>query len=199
MSAALRWGSRIGHRLWGGQWSIPRNVVCGLAITHFCVDGGKPCYRIGGRWCGTWCGVYWARRISVLLKRTKASETQRTQTKLYLEILLSPKRYSDENTRRTFGLRKPHRKREEGSQHKVFQKSVIPSKQDQFHPSQSTKFHLSKPLSRAQRHGKVVGTTNPLTILIYRPSVLQVVGLVVRCTEGDDVLPYPGISHKPRL
>ena len=85
-------------------------------------------------------------------------------------------------------------------QRKVLQKSLVPSEQDRCHPSQSAQLHRSKPLSTTLWHGlDRVGTTGPLTILIYRPSVLQVVGFVVRCTGRDELLPYPGISHRLRL
>ena len=85
------------------------------------------------------------------------------------------------------------------SQRKVLPKSLIPSEQDQCHPSQSTQLRRSKSLSTTLWHGlDRIGTTNPLTILIYRPSNLQVVGFVVRCVELMGVFPYPGISHRPR-
>jgi hypothetical protein len=68
------------------------------------------------------------------------------------------------------------------SQHKVPQKSLIPSERDQCHPSQSARPHHSNPPSTTPWRGPArMVATNPLTILIYRPLVLQVVGFVVRC------------------
>ena len=79
--------------------------------------------------------------------------------------------------------KKTRRTTKEGSQRNVLSKSLIPSEQDRCHPSQSTRPHRSKPLSRTLQHGPApMEIANPLTILIYRPSVLRVVGFVVRCT-----------------
>jgi hypothetical protein len=43
----------------------------------------------------------------------KASETRRTQTKLYLGRFFSPNQSTDKSVRRTFGLRQPNRKQED--------------------------------------------------------------------------------------
>ena len=91
-------------------------------------------------------------------------------------------------------------KARECSQRKVLPKSLIPSEQDQCHPSQSARLHHSQPLPRALWHGPVcMGTTNPLTILIYRPSVLQVVGFVVRCTGVTSVSLYGNFPQTSAL
>lgn len=82
------------------------------------------------------------------------------------------------------------------SQHREPSKSSIPSKRDPCHPSKSIQLHFSNPHPRTLWHDPTrIRTANSLTILIYRPSVLRVVGFVVWCTEDDSVFPYPGISH----
>ena len=125
-------------------------------------------------------------KLSVLLKRTRASETQRTQTRLYLRGPLSQNQRNGKTSGPTFGLRNPNRKQKDGNQHKILPKSLIPSERGRCHPSQSTKPNHPKPLSTTLWHGPArTGTTNPLTILIYRPSNLQVVDFVVRCVEVD--------------
>ena len=91
-------------------------------------------------------------------------------------------------------------KARECSQRKVLPKSLIPSERDQRHPSQSPQLDHSQPLPRALWHGPVcMGTTNPLTILIYRPSVLQVVGFVVRCTGVTSVSLYGNFPQTSAL
>ena len=42
MSAALRWGSRIGHRLWGGQWSIQEMWSAGWRSLTFVLTVESP-------------------------------------------------------------------------------------------------------------------------------------------------------------
>ena len=156
MSEAWRWGSRIGRRLHTAEVETQQVFVYVGGITYFCVDGEKPCYRIGGRWYGSWCDVYWARLISVLLKRTKASETRRTQTKLYLEIILSSYLCTSRRTQHTFALRKPNGKREVVVSTKSFQNADPirrrPMSSIPVHPTSSRRTTLKRILTRYSLH-----------------------------------------------
>jgi len=139
--------------------------------------------------------------MSVLLKRTKASETQRTQTRLYLGMIFSPNQSTSNNARRTFRLGKPNRKQEDAGQQKVLPKSLISSEHDRCHLSQYLPDSTTE--NRSQGHSGMVqlvwGAADSLIILVSPSSVFRVVGFVDWCTLGDELFPYGNFPHTSAL
>ena len=150
-------------------------------MAHFCVDDGKPCDRIGGRRCGTWYGVYWIRQSASSSMQGERDATHPNEVVPRGIFQPESKHRQERTTHLWTKITKP--KARGCSQHKVLPKSLIPSERDQCHPSQSTRPRHSNPSLTTPWHGPArMVAANPLTILIYRPLVLQVVGFVVRCT-----------------